>query len=142
MGKNNDLASILKADNPTIPLTMGVIISAPDPRLPEEKILPFNPALQKPKNAFPEDSNYPNFPDTSPASTQWCPVMPEGQPPPSKNSWAHVSDKWQESTKNQETVRQWSSAFSWKATLKAKAPDRLIKEFGKLYMAPPILTVG
>lgn len=145
--KNNQAhASILKTDNPTIPLTMGVTISAPSPRLPVGKGLLFDPAKQKPENAFPEDRNYPNFPTTSPASTKWHPakllekegeqrVIPKGE-------WDDVSKRWQESSKNLGTVSKWCSAFSWKASLKAKAPDQLIKNFGTLYMAAPTLTVA
>lgn len=185
--KNGDPVSILKTDNATIPLTMGVTISAPDPRLPVENSLPFDPAKQKPENAFPEDRNFPNFPNPSPASTQWHPdeqqlvaeiasklaaeivpkiaarlgaeivakiaagvtakiamkiAMKMAARVAAKIRWGRVSRKWRESKKNEETVRQWRDAFSWKAKLKAKAPERLINGFGELYMAPPMLTVG
>lgn len=126
---------------------MGVTISAPDPRFPVENSLPFDPAKQKPENAFPEDRNYPNFPGPSRVNTQWHPDEPltevvEERVIMAKGQWDAVSTRWKDSTKNQETVEHWINAFSWKAKLKAKAPDQLIKNFGKLYMAPPMLTVG
>lgn len=117
---------------------MGVTISVPDPRLPVEKTSPFDPAKQKPEYAFPEDKNYPIFPDPTPGSTQWHPDERQ----PVEIRWGRVSRKWWESKDNEETVRQWRNAFSWKAKLKAKAPKRLINGFGELYMAPPMLTVG
>lgn len=142
--KHKDPASLLEPGNPTIPLIMGITISAPSPRLPEETSLPFNPALQNPKDAF--SGNEPHFPTTSPARTQWHPAKPlenAGEKGVIANKqWDEVSEKWKESLGQEATVEKWRSAFSWKATLKAKAPDRLIEKFGILYMAAPMLTEG
>lgn len=140
--QNSDPASLLNADKPTTPLTMGVTISTLSARLPSEKTMPLNPALQDSKNAF--ASTELHFPPTIPASTKWNPAKPlekEGeQGVIAKKQWDDVSNKWKESLEQQATVESWRSVFSWTATLKAKAPDRLMKEFGILYMAAPMLS--
>lgn len=120
---------------------MGVTISAPSPKFPVETSKPFNPATQKSEDAF--SGNEPRFPTTSSASIKWHPAKPsEKEGVIAKEQWDVVSTRWHESSKNEETVRQWRNAFSWKATLAAKAPHRFKEEFGELYMAAPMLTVG
>lgn len=163
MNNDHKPASILKTDNPTIPLTMGITISAPGPYHPEDHILPFNPAEQKPTIAFPRD-RCPKFPITSEANTEWQPEPDEdlaveiaaeiaaqikrgiavriAARVAEKIRWSRVSEKWRDSTENESTVNLWSKAFSWKVTPKGKAPDQLIKDFGNLYMVPPVLTMG
>lgn len=121
---------------------MGITISTPSARLPSERTIPFNPALENPRNASAGTELH--FPPTSPASTKWHPAKPlekEGEEGViAKEQWDDVSNRWKKSLEQQAIVEHWCSAFSWKAKLKAKAPDRLMKEFGILYMAAPMLT--
>lgn len=127
--KNKRSASILNTNNPTMSLTVGVTISAPDPRLPVEDMLPSDPVEQKPMNASPRERCL-KSPMTSGADIQWQPEPAEDLAAqiaaeikrgiPVRNAamdvetvrWSRVCEKCRDSTENDSTVNLWSTAFS------------------------------
>lgn len=138
---------MLDADDAGVMLMMGVELTAPPPKMSEDKLQTFK-ILDAQLESIPADKF---FPVEKAALRDWDAVEPLAD----KEQFGTVHDKWaspdwnmEEAGSSLETgvqksfVSRWAEAFNWDANMSnmAKLPKRLDKRFGKLYLGAPQLT--
>jgi hypothetical protein len=122
---------------------MGAEILAPKPTLSPDKIGKFNAIDAMEQAVFPQGQE-PEFPKYLDGSDNWSPQ--EVKPGEEKEQWDNVKAAWtnpaQGVKKRDDTANLLQRVMGWKRGLTAKAPERLVKDLGNLYLSAPMISVG
>lgn len=129
-------SELLKSDNVSTNLMMGVLVTAPGPILSDDKIKKYKFEKAMLQNVFSPPSKARPFPEVKASSTNWLPLKPlsaDGQ-------WGAVKEAWGKELGQDESINAWKRGFSWDdAELNGHGPPVLLKSFDEFYMAAPLL---
>lgn len=135
---NNDVKSLLTSNDVSVPLMMGLTITAPPAILSDDKLAKFN-ISDRSMLILPAEKP---FPDNKPEDDNWLPAHSND----GEKQWDDVLEVWTHPlwgvTAQQVFVDTWIDKFRWKTkTLDAKLPELLGRNFKSLYMVAPMISV-
>lgn len=126
---------LLKSDKVSTSLMMGVLVTAPGPKLSDEKIKKYRFEEAMLQDVFSPPLKAMPFPEVKASSTNWLPLKPlaaDGQ-------WVAVKEAWGKELGQDESMDAWKRGFGWDNTLLGHGPPVLLKSFDEFYMAAPLL---
>ncbi|KAF8535596.1 hypothetical protein BDD12DRAFT_892287 [Trichophaea hybrida] len=143
-GKGNHVDSILSATDSSgaIPLRMGVVITAPQPELSQDRLEKFNADKSLLQDIEAKDS----FPTLVGSNRAWEPEAAPENPKPEQ--WEEVHKLWKDPEKGRDAqagfVNLWGQTFGWSKgkQLNSGIPKRLDLKFDNSYIAAPLVTVA
>jgi hypothetical protein len=147
-GGNNNVSTLLNSADTSVPLMMGVTLTAPPPILSPDKLPAFEIADASLLN-LPAKKN---FPEEEEAHSEFSPVEPivGPEPYPEKPQYDAVYAAWTVPTWSTGTpgatttfVQKWAKAFGWDENAMSQVstmPTKLKAQFNNLYVAAPLLT--
>lgn len=140
-GGNNNVGELLKSSDGSMPLLMGVLVTAPKPIKSRDNLPVYNIADATLVRLTAEKL----FPKPAPSNADWEPAEP---PKDAVRHYGDVLEAWKKpalgSDGRRGFVDSWASAFGWgqdkMAGKMAAMPKKMRSRFEKLYVAAPLMT--
>ncbi|KAH8702265.1 hypothetical protein BGW36DRAFT_405079 [Talaromyces proteolyticus] len=134
---------LMKGDQPARNLLMGIQVESPKPQLSPDKIKKFNVVNAMKMQVTIDDPKKQVLPTFPARDGRWSPAPSTGD----KTQWDKVKAQWLNPAQPHDrdvAVQCLPQILGWKNTssLTAKLPNRLLDDFGNLYMAAPMLSVA
>lgn len=145
--KGFSIRNVLRADDITIELMMGVTVTAPPPYISKDPLPPFDALAAMSESIYPSEDHFtPELPSSlTPSAAKWAPEVladtnghPEAPWTAVRDAWGHpvdAADGYDLAT----AVVAWAKALTWLAVPAGKPPIQLLVDIEKYYLSAPFV---